>query len=804
MKTYHKLYSPVRTNSIDLPSVLVGSSVDTTTITLTKDRETVFHVPSFAASVPLNQAQLQLAGATAGYTPAVSDRIYKFRGDYGNNTPSGNTIYETDGVWYCSWLKREADGNHRWYDRIFQPGSFVYNEDLDELLFAEQSTQFIDIPTRMVLEPGTWYRYFHAGDESYLQAKTRFAGEDRSRLTLQLSAWSSGGADSSNYNNAVRISGFTESATVPPVNSIFSLPGGAIKCNEVNSVEVPYNQNYVTDTDTTWSLWAYSNDWDNNTDVQLIGNHTARGGMGAFFQPLSTVQHFFVGETAHGHLFGINNEFAFFADYNAQTIFSISATPEFIAADPIEQSTLVVDTTPTNTWVYKIDASGDKIAMASVDGNRFRFTLTEQVLFAGIGPSRQIYISTTEYDYLFDPLLNLVNSTAVANTSATAFGFDENGAFLKQVNAKDVKVCNGRRWVVTASGTVTVDGQSLLDVSSAQALFVAPDNTKVWIACSPNIVKVVDSTTLRVIKILEVGTTDVDDVISGGFVRKNTNWSFVLVGSNKKSLFSINANTYVIERILDLTAGGATSGFYESLSQQSESFRFTAKGDLTGSEYIRIFRRLEFNSSAQLVVKTTTERASNEGTTPYVTLLTNVVSPLRNKTWNHVCLKRVSNKIELLVNGISQTTLTYTGNLLPTTDFQPPLFIGSSNSKTSNLNTLLRINDIRLNGWLADVEIYNYALTAEQLEILQKAKYRASDMIWNLPAPPLSIVEEITKLYKHRLPGSKSQFFNIRINNSGITDRNLQLVVEEQIRETLKDYLPSYTVPLNFLWDTTN
>jgi hypothetical protein len=75
-----------------------------------------------------------------------------------------------------------------------------------------------------------------------------------------------------------------------------------------------------------------------------------------------------------------------------------------------------------------------------------------------------------------------------------------------------------------------------------------------------------------------------------------------------------------------------------------------------------------------------------------------------------------------------------------------------------------------------------------------------SDITWNIPTASLSYVEVIEKFLKHRLPGHKTGFFNLRISGSNIIDINLRAAIEADIKRIVNQVKPTYTELLNIIW----
>ena len=61
--------------------------------------------------------------------------------------------------------------------------------------------------------------------------------------------------------------------------------------------------------------------------------------------------------------------------------------------------------------------------------------------------------------------------------------------------------------------------------------------------------------------------------------------------------------------------------------------------------------------------------------------------------------------------------------------------------------------------------------------------------------------KEIERFFKHKLPGNKSQYYNIRLVNLGITDLTTRTIIEEIIKDTVTKISPAYTELYRIIWE---
>jgi hypothetical protein len=134
----------------------------------------------------------------------------------------------------------------------------------------------------------------------------------------------------------------------------------------------------------------------------------------------------------------------------------------------------------------------------------------------------------------------------------------------------------------------------------------------------------------------------------------------------------------------------------------------------------------------------------------------------------------------------------------------PQIGLGTSNFKTNFLNEWIEQKEQYLfNGNIADVRFYNLTLTNSDIKAISK-NYLTNEFVginWNIPTGTRAYIEEIERFFLHRMPGSKSQFFNIRIKNSGLTDPNVRKIVENNLLNAVTQVAPAYTKLRSIIWE---
>ena len=103
-------------------------------------------------------------------------------------------------------------------------------------------------------------------------------------------------------------------------------------------------------------------------------------------------------------------------------------------------------------------------------------------------------------------------------------------------------------------------------------------------------------------------------------------------------------------------------------------------------------------------------------------------------------------------------------------------------------------------GKFADIKIYDYVINPNLYYLFVRAFLKGQDLQWEMPTPNIQYVERIERVFKNKIPGSKSSFFSINVKGlSSLTDQTKK-IVEEEIRSLILKIKPTYTNFLKINW----
>ena len=102
---------------------------------------------------------------------------------------------------------------------------------------------------------------------------------------------------------------------------------------------------------------------------------------------------------------------------------------------------------------------------------------------------------------------------------------------------------------------------------------------------------------------------------------------------------------------------------------------------------------------------------------------------------------------------------------------------------------------------LEKIKMYNCALNEEEVKLLYYEKYPPSKLVVDINSlGERNFIDTISRFFKHKKPGMKTNLINIFINDSTIVDKNLRDYYESVILTELKRYLPVHVKINSIRW----
>lgn len=828
-RDYYKIFTGTN-QSEGYDRVYLGYESDTVEKIFKKDTNTFFHVPFFTVVQNLTSNNIINDGPIAGPIPTMADRISQKLGGYGQNTPWGNPSGKrtltttpattsnsnplngfTDGTWLCSWLYSVSGERPQWIDRYYNPGRIAYAEALQgETNFQDyikNDPVFVDVPSTMLLEPGVWYQYFHNGEKTAAETVKYFAGNNNDRLTLNIETWSPTPKDTSIYNVPIIVQNFKEDWIINDTT-----PGTVVK--EVLSFKntdfidtrAVYNSSYNTFDEYTLTFWAQNNNWQDAPGTQLVGNIND-GGYGVFFNNLKYYPYFVIPETFYGHVFYFNQEGNSYLDRSTQ---AGSTTNVNIGTSSIVQvginsnnEALILDA-GNQKRLYKFNHVGEVIAVTkSSNGDNYNITGIPKLLV--VDQHDGCYVVTTTNTYYFDQDLVFVSVSANQGyQDGDLFAFDTEGALVKETSCLDIKFDSyNKKWVIKQNSSIYSDGILLSSLpGNATNLAVDPENN-IWVLYGSNKIHKVDSFSKNIIQSFEIGVDATPDIKNISFIytyNRSTNtkqWYGLIYHNYEKTLYQVTLDGEIVKATslptkLDIQISPPSI-------QDKNNLTFTGKGDFTGYEWKRIFNKVLYNNNPQIQFKQSIKRIG-KGFPQSIQTVSVPVNYFTNNTWHLITciLQNRTMKVYIDTRLRDQAVIpnNFTFNLTRKND----LYIGTPCGRSTNLNHEINSTSLIFDGYIDKIRVYNYAIKPEFLQMFVREHFLGENLIWEIPTASLQYIETIDRFFKHKLPGSKSQFFNIKLAGLSITDNNTKQAIEATIKAAVNQIKPAYSELLTIEW----
>ena len=796
-KGYYKLYSGANQQDPSADKIHLGYQADSVEVIFRKDTTTYFHVPYFTAITTIQSSTLITDGAVAGPIPAMADRIMKFRGSNGDNTVWGSTADVQDGVWYCSWLYKKADGTSAWMDRNYNPGHIAYSDALAGLLsegaYQANTSVYVDTPSTMVFEPGVYYQYFHIGDVTTKNLLTTLGGVSGEHLQLSIET-----VNLTDISNNKAVVTATSGWKIDPIVKKGYADRTAINFeNQYIDCSVPFSTKYNLKDEFTLSFWMTHNNWSNCSSTQLVGNMNA-GGYGVWYNNLSGSQLFVVPENTYGHLFYFNTDGNCYLDRSTQVAPGIVSSPGPCIVTP-DGSVYVLDN-GTTKGIYRLNQSGQVTAYAKAAINTpFALGTSETLQGAIRDIDENVIVYSSLNTYTFNKDLLLLSTTGTPMLSTERLAYTPTGSIHKEV-CRDVKFdAQGNKWLIDTAGSLYYNSTALLSSVNAEAIGIAPDN-KVWVLFGGNQCNIYnnDLTVYRALSTeggIKINSRSISFLQHYNRRDNRHIYKAMLMDGVRQVLFQLDLYGNVLHTVF-------VPGWLDTIQSPTEDaslLTFTGRGDTTSYEWLRTFKSVKYLNQPQLEFRFTLNAPGLSQDTSTTTIRT-PVGNLVDEAWYHVSAVLKNRNISLYLQEVLQASTVLPGAYDISYVHENNLLIGSPNGNNTNLNNELNTQSLNFNGMIDDVRIYDYALNTDVFYLFQYVQVNGESLVWNIPSSNLSYIETVERFFKHKLPGEKSKGFKIAISGHSVTDPTLRSAIEQYIRQTVSTNTPSYTDLVAIEW----
>jgi hypothetical protein len=794
------------------------------------DAHNIFKFPDSLSATDIIDTAFIDSGSFPGALPLYSDYI--------NFAPNCEILGEDDmrddfGPYLCTWLYRPSLATSAipiWIDRWYDPLDITQDEAFTIELSADSRIK--DEISRLQLKPGVEYDYFRIG--SYTNETLVSRIDTDKNLLLNFEDWNeanvniAGGTTSNDKSDIVNK--IYPLITAPEENVVVANdnikrdnfnPGNDIVLDIRGSAYAyaDYSSSLINNNDFSVGVWAKTDKWDDSNQKHLLSNGFRSGWNlkvnTGFHNPLAC---FFTESASDPNnpslesvalIFTIENKLFFqlsqdtredtFGTYIYESV--ITSPDSYIVDD--DMFMYVLHPGGGNKVISKIDILNGVIVdqsdpLGSVNFSAIRFNKDGDIVALAF---ENYQIVTKALDLVgvwtlidYDDIpgsagyydINANNETIKSATKVVTDNFNhrweigtdnkiyrrrylgstyEPAQLIYDVNAEDIRCSHDDKlWVITNSGSRSL---VIYDISEIQFIL---DNPVLTLLAT------------------EIKNNDISFLTSNYrfslFNYNNEVRAFVVDDDEEKSYIMTDTGSILKTRRYNLPQT-------RTLVDQSEC---------TTYDWHRKFSYIKNNRLPAVELQVTYRSTP---TSPLSTIqATFPVDNLIDNEWHHFGFTYASSAINLYMDTILLSTIdtALTNNIFHI--YETPLTIGVATGTTDLLSRQLGLDNYGyFDGYFDDLRIYDDILTQAEYERIYTQKFLYKDLALDLRYDDMHYyVEEIERFFKFKLPGSKSQLFNIKITGFRTSSEETKQTIEGIISNTIENVAPAYTELYKITW----
>lgn len=862
-RSYHKLHTGT-SQKYGNDSIYSTFTTGTKELILPSDQLTYFHLPQNITpyvKININDSTLTKCGAVAGNGPSNSDKLFKKRGDiFQYNIPKD----ELNGAFLCSWLSGNSNPQTSpvWVDRYFNSSYTTkttaltsgFLEPVPYIDTYESVTRHVgasggritiyDKLSDLLLEPGALYAYHHVGR----------GNSQKIIYALKGSILSQDFAIFKDYRNINILPEFA-TTELTHIDSHGNVATG--ETLNTRAIEVPLQYKFNRDnhgiTDIikntgsfTINFWLWAKDWSKPFCNQLIGNYINKG-FGIFNEqyvtPFITIPsqnkvHIYNSDALYLTTHFIQRDIALFNKHGgSENYWIVDSNNDIfeyningVIQDKITSNLLsnreAVDLELSTRYLYVLFRPN-----SGQDADYFRYDYDRrgesgykgEVLSApiwnyraGVGATSTSNLSTCKIHAVYTGLSAsrgvLITQQDVLSSISTSYNLLSGSHMFANGSVVDN---NGKPWVLqngniyTFQGTTSANIQAISATSIIEGINIDKDNNA-WVLHDFNKVSKLDnnrtllftSTLSSMLPLSSARYNRSIDYISEFGLNGYDHYPVVVTQSvSGSTMYKLNSDTGRVTSEVPLLTGA-------NLPPQTFLTSPSAYKTYTGHDFLRKTSPL---NAPRLAAKVALTDIYNTTTTTQTYSTYTLYCDLSgfDRGWHNFCvvLDAEQGHYSLYVDAFKLATISLSGAKYSWSDvFESRLIAGASPFYTKLLLSEhlqqpqhYLANDIKMK----NVKVYDKPLNQFDIKDHYQVLQDTSDVKWDVPVGQRNYIDTVERMFKHSLPGRKSEFVNINIKNTDITDPELINSIKAKVTERLIDDLPIYCKINELGWDST-
>ena len=754
----------------------LGYSSYTTSKKLLRDAITYFHIPLDIYpynQLNINDSSLIESGAISSNTPYYSDKVFKKLNDYKYSSPYGDVTNTQTNAFLCTWLSGGDNMNDKgvWVDRYYNPTNLSYYEgltnpstglttDFDTISSLTNNNNkkydLYDVKSNLTFDPGALYAYHHVGNnncQSFVDS-----------LSTSLI-----------YNN---------------IKYYFN------KYNERKSVvdELVLNyDNFTKVLDQPLDLVSkfdsfninfdlYSNDWNSVMGSQLFGNYNTNG-FGIFnYRKITPFTLYF------------NNNLIYIFNTKGQLLKTITNDETVVDIIKFEPNGifLVIDNKGYITKYNYIGTALEKQYYTEIDNNNKNHYY---------GYDNYLFVLSGENWYRINSNSMIIESEVNLNYNVKRVGdvfdsilVDKNNVYL--LSGYNCKKYNDEIYFYnepnlfyynTKTNNINLKAEVLLQD------YAIDNNFNFYVLHDENNLSIIDkfdnltfNDKLSTLIGYDVKGVNID-IIDEFYNNQKTDDTLSIISLSSTNLVYSNLKNGILSSFSTVNQLGISS---ETINYNINNYDYL-RNNFDNGETLKFYVKLPNIYDVQTYEIATLNYS-----------LSNLSPGYHNF---NVTFDTINGIFNLIIDGDLESSYLFDKSKYSFgTIFDKNLYIG----------TEIGYNNDKLSDVLDDVNYYNYGnykiknlfihninLDYYQIVNYVRLKSKIDDVIFQLPTGKRSYTENIFQVFKNRLPGRMSNYINIAIRDSSITEKDIQYVMQKDIESSLDKIIPAGTTVNKITWE---
>jgi hypothetical protein len=743
------------------------------------ERITYFHTPVTMGSyalININDTDLIESGAIYHNTPEFSDKVWKKMSDYKLTSKFGDPYGEINGTWLCSWLSGSSspDVQPIWYDRYFVPGSsskeqafsasnvYTYESHYDCVTEqASQPVEIFDVRSELSFDPYTLYAYYRTGKKDILN----LVKQNKNNLLFE------------QINQYLDVNG---TVLAPNESDEYIFQGNQYgSCDTINSKN--FNNQF------TICFSVFSEDFSKPFGHELMGNYKNRG-LG---------------------IYSDRSVSPFVRIIDGSNLMIYDAKMNFLDKIKFQRPLIQIVQLESVDDYFILDNSGE---LFQLDSKNTIFDST----FYGLLSSTISHYSDDTYTHF---LISVSGDVVSYNRKTENIGynsFPRNMAVSPMSAAKDVKRVGDSLYIVDGIQAQMYEPSRIFYLKNGEILewnlFADLVETRFFNSSGTIVTYKIDennnfyifdhNSTCHIHNSAGFVVTDIVLPISSSKVIHSDYGKMYSDGKKIETIYAvcsgIDSNLLVDINPKNLTVFGST------IYTLNHSLTGGKISGIVNSNYNKEVLNVEYpNHTFSVRIGLPNLYAYND----FDEINLKFDARQLGYGYHEVALSfdSVKGTAFLIVDGRIVNSKTFSPAKYSFSEIiSEPLSFGSTQffagtelfQKIKNIKNAFLVSNITMR----DVFFFTKSLNYYEIRTIQRLSKNIKNINFILPSENRNYTDTVQQFFRQRLPYHKSQFIDVSINNSQITNASAQNYIQQQLNLVLMNNLPYYTKINKLIW----